>query len=229
MSLWKQIPKDWRELLKDVLSEEDQQKLKELDQFLGQEEEKGKTIFPPKEKRLYALECCRPSQTKVVILGQDPYHGDGQAMGLSFSVPKNQKLPPSLKNIYKEYREDLGLPYPEHGDLSAWAKEGVLLLNTVLSVEKSKAGSHQKKGWEALTQGVLKVLAKSERPIVFILWGSPAQKNARLLEATHHHLIKTVHPSPLSAYRGFFGSKPFSQTNNYLKSQGIPPINWQIP
>lgn len=230
-ALLRKLPDPWKEELLKVLSPSDIEKLSELESFLKKEEENQRVIYPPKELRYKAIETCTPQSTKVVILGQDPYHGEGQAMGLSFSVPKDCKLPPSLKNIYKELEEDQGLPPSTSGDLSSWANQGVLLLNTVLTVEKANAGSHQKKGWEILTKAILEVLAKRETPLVFILWGSPAQKaakDAKVLEATHHKIITSVHPSPLSSYRGFFGSKPFSQTNKYLESQGLSPINWQL-
>lgn len=229
---FKELPDPWKEELLTFLDEKDFEKLSQLEHFLKEEEKANKIIYPPKSLRYKALESCPPDKTKVVILGQDPYHGEGQAMGLSFSVPKDCKLPPSLKNIYKELYEDLGFPPSQSGDLTSWSDQGVLLLNTVLTVEKAKAGAHQKKGWEVLTKAILESLSQRKDPLVFILWGSPAQKSAKaakVFETTHHKIITSVHPSPLSSYRGFFGSKPFSKANNYLKSQGIVPINWQLP
>lgn len=221
------LPKAWRDILLPSLSPKDWEKIKELETFL-QKEEVSKTIFPPKNARFKALELCSPSTTKVIILGQDPYHGEGQAMGLSFSVPKEQKLPPSLKNIYKELSEDIGIPVPTYGDLTAWAQQGVLLLNTVLTVEKSKAGAHQKKGWEIITKKILQNLNDNYSDLVFILWGSPAQKTASFIDEKKHLVIKSVHPSPLSSYRGFFGSRPFSQCNKFLSEKGQDPINWSL-
>lgn len=197
----------------------------ELLHFL--EGEKDKTIYPPQDKIFEAFRLTPLDKVKVVILGQDPYHGEGQAHGLSFSVPKGIKIPPSLVNIYKELHDDVGVKIPEHGNLTEWAQRGVLLLNTVLTVEKGKAGSHHKKGWEKFTDKVIEVLNQQEH-LVFILWGSPAQKKAAKVDESRHCLLKSVHPSPLSVYRGFMGSKPFSQANAYLKKNGIKEIDWSI-
>ncbi|MGB7461213.1 MAG: uracil-DNA glycosylase, partial [Carnobacterium jeotgali] len=169
------------------------------------------------------------NEVKVVILGQDPYHGPDQAHGLSFSVLPNVKTPPSLVNIYKELETDLDIPRANHGYLESWAKQGVLLLNTVLTVRKGQAHSHKGKGWEVLTDAVIKKLSEREKPMVFILWGNPSIKKRALIDETKHVVLTSVHPSPLSAYRGFFGSKPFSKTNEALINLGEEPINWQLP
>lgn len=176
------------------------------------------TVFPPKDYIFNALKLTPFENVKVVIVGQDPYHGVGEAHGLSFSVQKGIKIPPSLQNIYKELKDDLGIPPKDHGDLTNWAKQGVLLLNAVLTVEKDKAASHRNKGWEPLTDYIIKVLNKKEQPVVFILWGNFAKEKAKL--------ITSPHPSPFSAYSGFFGSKPFSKANDYLVKNSITPIDW---
>ncbi|RBQ28056.1 uracil-DNA glycosylase [Aliarcobacter vitoriensis] len=185
------------------------------------------TVFPPKEKIFRAFALTKLDNLKVVILGQDPYHGKGQAQGLAFSTPANIKNPPSMQNILKEINEDLQRPsYCLDGDLTPWAKQGVLLLNTVLTVEESKAASHQNIGWEVFTDNIIKYISQNCKDIVFLLWGSPAIKKRVLIDEKKHHILTTVHPSPLSAYRGFFGCKHFSQTNNILKSLAKEPINW---
>ncbi|MDF9824571.1 uracil-DNA glycosylase [Breznakia sp. PF5-3] len=186
------------------------------------------TVYPPKEKLFACLKECDMNDVKVVILGQDPYHQKGQAMGLSFSVPKGVKVPPSLVNIYKELQDDLGVDLPNHGDLTSWTKQGVLLMNTVLSVEDSNANCHKGKGWEIFTDRIMRELNDYDKPLVFILWGKPAQEKARLIDNPKHLLLKSVHPSPLSAYRGFFGSKPFSKANTFLKANGRNEIDWRI-
>lgn len=221
MKIFDLLPKAWSLELQDFLKSKTRQ---DLELFLTKEY-KTKTIFPEMNNVFKALEYCSPKDVKVVILGQDPYHGEGQAHGLSFSVKPGIKLPPSLKNIFKELESDLGIVSPSEGDLSSWASQGVLLLNNVLTVEKSKAGSHQKKGWEEFTAAVITVLNQSEN-IVFILWGSPAQKKAKSVSSDRHFVLETVHPSPLSSYRGFFGCQHFSKTNEYLIQQKIEPINW---
>jgi len=165
----------------------------------------------------------------VVIIGQDPYHGPNQACGLCFSVNKGVRIPPSLQNIYKELQNDLGIPPAKHGCLEAWAKQGVFLLNAVLTVEQSQAASHQGKGWEVFTDKVISILNESPQPIVFVLWGAYAQRKGEKIDPKKHLVIKSVHPSPLSAHRGFFGSKPFSKINNYLVKQGQTPIDWRLP
>ena len=166
--------------------------------------------------------------TKVVIVGQDPYHGENQAHGLSFSVQKGVKLPPSLQNIYKELESDLGIPPKSDGDLTGWAKQGVLMLNAVLTVEKDKAASHRNLGWEPMTDYIIKLLNKKDEPVVFILWGNFAKEKAKLIKNPKHYIIISPHPSPFSAYSGFFGSKPFSKTNDFLVKNRIPPIDWSL-
>lgn len=185
-------------------------------------------IFPDAGDIFNAFRFTSLSEVKVVILGQDPYHNVGQAHGLSFSVKPGVEIPPSLKNIYQELHDDLGCYIPNNGYLRAWAEQGVMLLNTVLTVRAHEANSHRGIGWEEFTDAAIRVLAEQDRPMVFILWGSPAQKKAEMLHNPKHLVLKAPHPSPLSAYRGFFGSKPFSKTNRYLTEQGLSPINWQI-
>ncbi|MFR5857167.1 MAG: uracil-DNA glycosylase [Bacilli bacterium] len=185
-----------------------------------------KTIYPPKDYIFNALKLTNYENTKVVIVGQDPYHGENQAHGLSFSVQKGIKLPPSLQNIYKELESDLGIKPRLDGDLTGWAKQGVLLLNAVLTVEKDKAGSHRNLGWELLTDYIIKVLNKKDTSVVFILWGNFAKEKAKLITNPKHFIIISPHPSPFSAYSGFFGSKPFSKTNNYLIKNNLEPIDW---
>lgn len=211
----------WHRLL---ASEFDKSYFKQLEQFLSEETKLGKKIFPARQEVFKAFEICPFEQVKVVILGQDPYHGEGQAHGLSFSVPRGVRCPPSLKNIYKEINRDLGVPIPEHGNLKAWAEQGVLLLNTVLTVEEGKAGSHQKKGWETFTDKVIEVL-KQKPHLVFMLWGNHAQKKATQLPS-NFLILKSVHPSPLSAHRGFIGNGHFSQANHYLKRYNLAEIIW---
>lgn len=185
-------------------------------------------IFPPADDIFNAFHLTPLKNVKVVILGQDPYHNVGQAHGLCFSVKKGVAVPPSLVNIYKELQDDLGCAIPDHGYLTKWAEQGVLMLNTVLTVRAHEANSHRGIGWEEFTDAAIEALNKEDRPIVFILWGSPAQRKARMLNNPNHLILKAPHPSPLSAYRGFFGSKPFSQTNAFLSSHELEPIDWQI-
>lgn len=187
---------------------------------------KTKTIYPPANKIFAAFETTPFDKVKVVIIGQDPYHGPGQANGLSFSVNDGVKFPPSLQNIYKELADDLANPIPTTGDLSYWAKQGVLMLNATLTVEAASAGSHQKKGWEQFTDEVINQLNVKKENLVFILWGSYAQKKGLKIDRNKHYVIESAHPSPLSVYRGFWGSKPFSKTNDYLKSINSTSINW---
>lgn len=187
-----------------------------------------KTIFPDKDNIFNALKLTDFNNVKVVIMGQDPYHGIGEAHGLSFSVQKGIKIPPSLQNIYKELDSDLGIKPKEHGDLSGWAKEGVLLLNSVLTVEKDKAASHKGMGWELLTDYIIKVLNKRDDPIVFILWGNFAREKKKYITNKNHLIIESPHPSPFSAYTGFFGSKPFSKANEFLKQNKKEPIDWSL-
>lgn len=218
------IGDDWKEALKE---EYKKPYYKELYQRVMTEYQ-TRQIFPPKEELFSAFHLTPLKAVKVVILGQDPYHNEGQAHGLSFSVKKGVKIPPSLVNIYKELADDLGCSIPSHGNLEKWAKEGVLLLNTVLTVRAHEANSLQGIGWEQFTDAVIKVLNKEDRPIIFILWGAPAGKKSAMLDNPKHLILKAPHPSPLSAYRGFFGSKPFSKTNQFLVENKIKPIDWQI-
>ena len=185
-----------------------------------------KTIYPPKNYIFNALKLTSFKDTKVVIVGQDPYHEEQQAHGLSFSVQKGVKLPPSLQNIYKELEADLDIKPRVDGDLTGWARQGVLLLNAVLTVEKGHAGSHRNMGWELLTDYIIKVLNTKSTPVVFILWGNFAKEKAKLITNSIHYIIMSPHPSPLSAYSGFFGSRPFSKANNYLTTHGLTPIDW---
>ena len=191
-------------------------------------EYKTKTIYPPKNYIFNALKRTPYENVKVVIMGQDPYHGEGEAHGLSFSVQKGIKIPPSLKNIYKELYDDLGIKPSEFGDLTKWADEGVLLLNAVLTVEKDKPASHRKLGWERLTDYIIKLLNDKEEPIVFILWGNFAKEKKKYITNNKHLIIESAHPSPFSARYGFFGSRPFSKTNKFLKDNNIQPINWDL-
>ena len=184
-------------------------------------------IFPPAKLIFNAFDLCPFDKVKVVIIGQDPYHGLGQAHGLSFSVNENMPLPPSLKNIYQEIRSDLGIQPLSHGNLERWAKQGVLLLNATLTVQANLAGSHQKKGWETFTDSAIKAVAEEKEHVVFLLWGNYAQQKAPYIDRTKHLVLTAVHPSPLSAHRGFFGCKHFSQANQYLKEHGLEPINWE--
>ena len=200
---------------------------KELYKFI-EAEYKNHIIYPKAEDIFNAFHLTPLSEVKVVILGQDPYHNEGQAHGLCFSVNPGKELPPSLLNIYKELNEDMGYYIPNNGYLEKWAREGVLLLNTVLTVRAHQAFSHRGKGWENFTDAVIKAVNEQNRPIVFILWGKPAQSKKRMLTNKKHLILEAPHPSPLSAYRGFFGSKPFSKTNEFLVSQGLEPIDWQI-
>ena len=199
----------------------------ELFKFV-KEEYASRKVFPPADDIFNAFHLTPLHEVKVVILGQDPYHNDGQAHGLCFSVKPDVDVPPSLVNIYQELHDDLGCYIPNNGYLTKWAKQGVLMLNTVLTVRAHQANSHRGKGWEEFTDAAIRVLDGQDRPIVFILWGSPEQKKAAMLHNSRHLILKAPHPSPLSAYRGFFGSRPFSQTNEFLKENGLEPIDWQI-
>jgi uracil-DNA glycosylase len=191
-------------------------------------EYRTQTIYPPSGDIFNAFEFTPLENVRAVILGQDPYHGPGQANGLCFSVHKGIRIPPSLVNIYKELNADLGCPIPDHGDLTKWAKEGVLLLNTVLTVRAHEANSHRNIGWEEFTDAAIRVLAEQDRPMVFILWGTPARRKKALIHNPKHLIVESPHPSPLSASGGFFGSRPFSKTNDYLVSCGLQPIDWMI-
>ena len=192
------------------------------------QEYKTRLIFPPAGEIFHAFEATPLHEVKVVILGQDPYHGDGQAHGLCFSVRPEVEIPPSLVNIFQELHDDLGCYIPDNGYLEKWARQGVLLLNTVLTVRAHQANSHRGIGWEEFTDAAIRILNQQDRPIVFILWGRPAQQKTVMLNNPKHLVLTAPHPSPLSAYRGFFGSRPFSKTNNFLISHGETPIDWQI-
>lgn len=221
----KQILKnDWAPLLNDEFSKPYYLSLRE---FL-KNEYRTRTIYPSMYDIFNALHYTPFHEVKVVILGQDPYHGPNQAHGLSFSVQKGVPQPPSLVNIFQELKNDLGIDPPNHGCLIDWTKQGVLLLNTVLTVRAGQAHSHRGKGWENFTDRIIEILNDKEHPIVYILWGSAAQSKQKLIDTSKHFIIKSPHPSPLSAYRGFFGSKPFSKTNEILKENGLPEIDWQI-
>lgn len=219
------IENDWRPILEKAAQKES---YKELKQFLINEIE-TEEIYPEKENIWQAFQWTPYHKVKVVLLGQDPYHGENQAHGLSFSVKPDVSVPPSLRNMYKELETDLGIPPVSHGYLKKWAQEGVLLLNTVLTVRKGQAHSHQNKGWENLTDDVIRALNEREKPVVFLLWGNAAKSKQKMIDETKHAVITSVHPSPLSAYRGFFGSRPFSKTNEALKEIGEEPIDWQLP
>ena len=199
-----------------------------LKQFLQREKQAGKMIYPEGSLIFNALNTTALEQVKVVILGQDPYHGPNQAHGLSFSVKPGVKIPPSLLNIYKEIQQAFDAPIPTHGCLQYWAEQGVLLLNATLTVEHGKAGSHQNKGWELFTDQVIEVINTDCSSVVFLLWGSYAQKKGRLIDARKHYILKSPHPSPLSAHRGFFGNNHFQLTNEWLCSRGMSPIDWVI-
>ena len=221
-----QLPDDWKFALADILLSP---VMDDLRAFL-QNEYDTKTIYPPKPLIFNALNTTPLSSVKVVILGQDPYHGAGQAMGLSFSVPKIIPKPPSLANILKELATDLGIPVSAHGDLTHWANQGVLLLNATLTVENGQAGSHQGKGWEEFTDAVIDVINRQTDRTVFILWGSYAKKKGRFIDASRHLILTANHPSPLSANRGgFFGTRPFSRANDYLARHGKGAIDWVLP
>ncbi len=221
------VPPSWARALDPVLSTEQS---RQLNAWLADQENEGRIIYPPHGQRLNALALTPLEEVKVVILGQDPYHGPGQAHGLAFSVPEGVKLPPSLRNIYKELASDLDIAPPTTGDLSHWARQGVLLLNNTLTVEAAKAGSHARRGWDAITDACVNAVAAREQPSVFILWGSHAQQKARWIPelgaGSRHLVIESPHPSPLSAHRGFFGSRPFSRANAFLREQGRQPIDW---
>jgi len=215
--------------LKALGDEFDKPYMADLKRFLKQEREAGHKIYPKGSDIFNAFWKTPFTDLKVVILGQDPYHGENQAHGLSFSVQKGVGIPPSLRNIYKELKTDIaGFVIPNHGDLTEWAEQGVLLLNASLTVRAATPGSHQKKGWETFTDAVIKKISDEKEGIVFILWGSFAQAKSELIDSKKHHIIKSPHPSPFSAERGFFGSKPFSKTNEILIKEGKSPIDWQI-
>jgi uracil-DNA glycosylase len=220
------IEASWKQQLLGEFSLEYMQTLR---QFLQNERQAGKVIYPRASSYFSALNLTPFDKVKVVILGQDPYHGPGQAHGLCFSVAPEIATPPSLANIYKELSTDLGINIPEHGCLINWAEQGVLLLNSVLSVEKAQAASHQGRGWERFTDKVISLVNEHAEHVVFMLWGSYAQKKGAFIDTTRHLVLKAPHPSPLSVHRGFYGQKPFSRANAYLEEQGKGAINWQLP
>ena len=215
---------DWLEALKDEFKKDYYKQLFEK----VNEEYRTRLIFPPANDIFNAFHLTPLKDVKVVILGQDPYHGNNQAHGLCFSVKPEVEIPPSLVNIYKELHDDLGCTIPDHGYLVKWAKQGVLMLNTVLTVRAHQANSHRGIGWEEFTDAAIRVLNTQDRPIVFILWGRPAQMKKAMLNNQKHLILEAPHPSPLSSYRGFFGSRPFSKTNQFLEANGVEPIDWQI-
>jgi len=220
----KLVGNKWDEILKE---EYNQEYFRKIVAFINKEY-KEKEIFPPKQKILRALTLTDYDDVKVVILGQDPYHGTGEANGLAFAVSDGIKLPPSLQNIYKELYDDLNVPIAKVGNLECWAKEGVLLLNAVLTVEKDKAASHKGLGWQNFTDAIIKKLNQKETPVVFILWGNFAKSKKVFITNPKHYVIESSHPSPFSAYYGFFGSKPFSKTNDFLRKNGLKEIDWRV-
>jgi uracil-DNA glycosylase len=222
MTINPQIEPSWKEVLKDEFTKE---YFVELKRFLI-EEKQNYIIYPKGSDMFNAFSYTPFDDVKVVIIGQDPYHGANQAHGLAFSVLDGVAFPPSLRNIFQELNSDIGCPTPKSGNLSSWAKQGVFLINTVLSVREGQAHSHAKHGWEIFTDSVIKKISDKKQNVVFILWGSPAIAKSKLIDSSKHHIITSPHPSPLSSYRGFFGSKPFSKTNEFLASRGIEKIEW---
>jgi uracil-DNA glycosylase len=216
---------DWNPLLR---SEFDELYWAELQQFVADERRRG-PVFPPADDVFAALHLTPYADVKVVILGQDPYHGAGQAHGLCFSVRRGVAIPPSLRNVYQELRDDLGVTTPSHGNLEHWARQGVLLLNTTLTVRSGQAASHQGKGWERFTDRVISTVNEKAERVVFLLWGAPSRKKKALVDSSRHTVIESAHPSPLSAHNGFFGSRPFSRANTALREAGREPIDWQLP
>ena len=217
-----EIEESWYSLLENEFNKD---YFNEIRSFI-REEYKNKIVFPPAKLIFNAFNLTPVNKIKVIIIGQDPYHGEGQAHGLSFSVPKDIKIPPSLLNIYKELKEDINKEIPKHGFLESWANQGVLLLNSVLTVESGKPNSHKNIGWERFTESVIEKISTKKDKLVFLLWGSYAQKKEDFIDSNKHLILKSVHPSPLSAYNGFFGSKHFSKTNNFLKKNDIEEILW---
>jgi uracil-DNA glycosylase len=220
------IEPNWNKVMKN---EFEKPYFKDIKKFILNEKKKGKIIYPKSDEIFNAFNSTPFDNVKVVIIGQDPYHGEGQAHGLSFSVSKSIKPPPSLANIYKELAKDIeGFKAPNHGNLEQWANQGVLLLNAILTVNANEAGSHRKAGWEYFTNAVINTISQQKENVVFLLWGKFAQEKELLIDKSKHLVLKAAHPSPFSAYNGFFGCKHFSATNDYLKSKKIEPINWQI-
>ncbi|MFE8605190.1 uracil-DNA glycosylase [Archangium violaceum] len=224
-SMKDRLPKDWRKELKDVL---DSPEFAELEAFVA-EERRERTVYPSEEDLFSAFRLTPYGDVKVLLLGQDPYHGPGQAHGLAFSVQPGVKPPPSLVNIFKELESDVGAPKPKDGSLVPWAEQGVLLLNAVLTVRQSEPNAHEGHGWEHFTDAVIQKVSDKPEPVVFILWGSYAQKKKALIDTSKHIVLEAPHPSPLSAKKGFFGSKPFSRVNEALKKAGREPIDWELP
>ena len=219
-----QIHDSWYKHIADEFSK---QYFLDLQKFLAIEKS-NYTIFPKSTETFSAFNYTHFEDVKVVIIGQDPYHGPGQAHGLCFSVPQGVKIPPSLRNIYKELRSDVGMNIPSHGNLESWAKQGVLLINATLSVRAHAAGSHQKKGWEIFTDNIISTISEKREHVVFLLWGNYAQAKSTLIDESKHYILKSVHPSPLSAFNGFFGCKHFSKTNELLSKHKIESVNWNI-
>ena len=220
-----QIEPGWKQIL---TAEFHAPYFSQLKDFLVSERTKGKTIYPAGSKIFSAFDYTPFDNVKVVILGQDPYHGAGQAHGLCFSVPDGIAPPPSLVNIFKEIKDDLGIPVPRKGNLEKWAKQGVLLLNATLTVQANTAGSHQGKGWEQFTDAVIRHISESKKGVVFLLWGKYAQQKESLIDTSKHHILEAPHPSPLSAFSGFFGCRHFLKTNELLKKQNLEPVDWKI-
>ena len=216
----------WKARIGDWFERDD---MRALSTFLRERKAAGARIYPPGPQIFAAFDATPFDAVKVVILGQDPYHGDGQAHGLCFSVLPGVPVPPSLENMFKEIQRDLGIPRPDHGYLMPWARQGVLLLNSVLTVEEARAGAHQGRGWERFTDAVIRAVNEQEKPVVFILWGSYAQKKASFVDSRRHLVLRSPHPSPLSAHNGFFGTRPFSKANEFLEKHGRTPIDWQLP
>lgn len=221
-----QLEESWKRRVGDWFA---QPQMRELSRFLRERKAAGAAVFPPGPQIFHAFQATPFEQVKVVILGQDPYHGHGQAHGLSFSVPVGVPVPPSLLNMYKELEADLGLPRPDHGCLLPWARQGVLLLNAVLTVEEGRAGAHQGRGWEGFTDHVVEVLNREREGLVFMLWGAYAQRKGTAIDTRRHRVLKAPHPSPLSAHRGFLGCRHFSAANAYLQRNGQTPIDWALP
>ncbi|NTX06467.1 MULTISPECIES: uracil-DNA glycosylase [Myxococcus] len=218
------LPKDWKQALKAAL---DSPSFQELERFVAKERQEA-TVFPSEEDLFSAFRLTPYADVRVLLLGQDPYHGPGQAHGLAFSVKPGVPSPPSLVNIFKELEADVKVPRPKDGSLIAWAEQGVLLLNAVLTVRQAEPNSHAGHGWEAFTDAVIRAVSEKTEPVVFLLWGKYAQKKKKLIDATRHVVIEGTHPSPLSASSGFFGSRPFSAVNQALESKGRPPIDWRL-
>ena len=224
MKLPDSVPAAWRTL---IVPELDPVRMAALADFVASERA-AETVFPPEDRVFAALELTPPEAVRVLLLGQDPYHYEEQAHGLAFSVPEPVKPPPSLRNIFRELEQDLGIRPPAGGDLTAWGRQGVLLLNSVLTVRAHAAGSHRNRGWEELTDAVLRAVNRGPNPVVFILWGAAAQAKKPWIDLRRHRVIESAHPSPLSAYRGFFGSRPFSRANEYLRELGRPVVDWRL-